>query len=756
MKAQKMKTATHIFAGRLAMTLLAIFATMPLWAQLSGKGTADSPYLINNAGDWKTFTDNVNNGIGTSAYYKLTSDIALGTKDEPLDTVVGTDNKFFRGNFDGDYHTINIIMDRKEKYAAPFGVTDGATISNLKVTGTITTTNKFAGGIIAYANNKSGKSTNLINCRSSIHIICDGIETVITHKPYDCTHGGLVGQNETGTLNFENCIFDGWIKDFSDEKRANKCTGFVAWVNNTVNYTNCVMAGTLDVKPNDDDLKNSMANYHRLANNAKAYFHGNCYYLIDYTYPGLAEQGVQAYTEAPENTISGVYNAENKTYYVPGAVIDDDVVTFYGWTLTKGTDYVVGKVSTSADNKMVYKGINNYGGAYAKDVPPTYQINVTTWDASTKTGWYAISSPVDGQTFATTNHLTLAAKHNIYRYDEEQRMWQEYRNEANLFDSFENGRGYIYRTEENGGTIGFNGETNSGDVKCALSYNEKTDHMSGLNLIGNPYTHDIYKSVAIPNDMLSNGYCYLTVNGTWVYKADTESIPAGTAVMVQATAESKGDRTIILKDTDKAPTSKRGGDEIWFTVNNQEYSDVAHVEFGEGLGFNKINHQNDEAPMLYVKHNGEKFASANLNEETQVFDLSFEAKTMGKYTLSFNADGSFDYLHLIDRMTGEDVDMLIEDEYSFISSDNDNADRFIVKMSNNATSNYSVTDVFAWQSGNEIVVKGEGELQVFDMAGRLTTSTTIRGEETINGLSNGVYVFRMIGNEVKTQKVVVR
>ena len=169
-------------------------------------------------------------------------------------------------------------MERSENYAAPFGITDGATISNLRIEGVIRTDHKFAGGLIAYSNNKNNRTTLVQNCISSVHIICDEIITLDPNKPHDCTHGGLVGQNESGTLRFENCIFDGSITDSKDVKTATKCTGFVGWVNNNVYYVNCTMAGKIDVKANDETLKNSMANFHRLANSARAYF-TNTYFI---------------------------------------------------------------------------------------------------------------------------------------------------------------------------------------------------------------------------------------------------------------------------------------------------------------------------------------------------------------------------------------------------------------------------------------------------------------------------------------------
>ena len=79
---------------------------------------------------------------------------------------------------------------------------------------------------------------------------------------------------------------------------------------------------------------------------------------------------------------------------------------------------------------------------------------------------------------------------------------------------------------------------------------------------------------------------------------------------------------------------------------------------------------------------------------------------MGKYTISYKAEGLFSYLHIIDRLSGEDVDMLVEDEYSFIASPNDSDNRFIVKLAYNPGNTASNNDIFAYQSGSDIVVTG--------------------------------------------------
>ena len=191
---------------------------------------------------------------------------------------------------------------------------------------------------------------------------------------------------------------------------------------------------------------------------------------------------------------------------------------------------------------------------------------------------------------------------------------------------------------------------------------------------------------------------------------------------------------------------------LWFTVANSSYMDEACVEFKEGHGLNKIERMNEDAPMLYVNYNGEDFASVDMNPEEKAFNLNFEAKTTGRYTLNVKPQGDYGYLHLIDKVAEKDIDLLQDGEYTFIGSVADAADRFIVQLEYSESSDNSV---FAYQSGNEIVVSGEGELQVFDVTGRLVMTQHVNGVETCHGasLQCGVYILKLNG---KTQKIVIR
>ena len=64
---------------RLYLILLLIALTPMAWAQgLSGSGTTEDPYLINNNADWVTFAQSVtNDSTYAGQFVKLTADITV-------------------------------------------------------------------------------------------------------------------------------------------------------------------------------------------------------------------------------------------------------------------------------------------------------------------------------------------------------------------------------------------------------------------------------------------------------------------------------------------------------------------------------------------------------------------------------------------------------------------------------------------------------------------------------------------------------
>jgi len=373
-----------------------------------------------------------------------------------------------------------------------------------------------------------------------------------------------------------------------------------------------------------------------------------------------------------------------------------------------------------------------------------------------------------GQTYEEMGSVTnlLGGTYDMFYYKESESKWINQKATvspyAAAYTNMESCRGYIYRNAANV-VLSYAGETNVGEIsQYTLSHTSSlTNGLKGVNLIGNPYPHKIYKSVAFATtsgtatDTLQTGYYVIGGDGSCTATADNVAIDVNQAVLVIATEYANG-KTLKFKDRTKAPAgggSKANNDNIKFMVSNSQYEDVAYALFDKGSGLDKINHRNADIPMIYIPQDDNNYAIAMMSDDTKSFNLNFKAMTTGKYTLSYKADGNFSYLHVIDRLTGEDVDMLLEGEYSFIASPIDSENRFIVRLEYSAGSEISESSIFAYQSGNDIIVNGEGELQIFDMMGRRVLTQYVSGVETINLQSHGVFIFRL--NE-KTQKIVVK
>ena len=379
-------------------------------------------------------------------------------------------------------------------------------------------------------------------------------------------------------------------------------------------------------------------------------------------------------------------------------------------------------------------------------------------DDVTVTGWKLISSPTntnnDGtnEDFSAVTNLEDANGYLLYKYDENNRLWVSSQGSSS-YNTLNVAQGYLYGNNS-GKAIEFTGNVNSAaSYSIDLSYNEKdSDNLAGFNLIGNPFSHDIYKGVggAINDSKLAEGF-YIENGTKWTAMLGYETpIKPGQGILVKTTEEFK---LTINNTTANATADKANHDNIMFKVENSECSDVTYALFDKGYGLNKISHRGDMVPMLYIPQNGENYAIAMMDDNTNSFNLNFEAKTIGKYTLSFKANGEFNYLHVIDRMTGEDIDMLLEGEYSFVGSPQDSKERFIVRLGYLPNYDDNGEDIFAYQNGSDIVVSGEGELQIFDVMGRKVASININGVETVNIPAQGVYIMKL--NE-KTQKIVVR
>ena len=377
-------------------------------------------------------------------------------------------------------------------------------------------------------------------------------------------------------------------------------------------------------------------------------------------------------------------------------------------------------------------------------------------DAYTTTGgWYTIATPFASYTPAGT---MVEDDFDLYAYDEDADLeWVNYKSHANSF-VMEAGMGYLYA--HNPGTmLRMTGTLNNGDdtQTVALGYANSDANLKGFNLLGNPTAHDI-RFTKTTN--VSDGYYYLVNGENWAYTT-SNIVPVGRGFMVKANAASQ---SVTLN-----PQSKDDSDEEGQYICLSMDEAKAYVKLNEGVSMPLLSMTGEQAP-LYLTRDGKRFAML-VRDNASSLDLNFKARHNGQQTLSVDLQGNtLEYLHLIDNMTGVDVDLLAlrpfdrlrtqgPAEYTFDANVGDYEYRFRLVFSSICEDADGDNGTFAYVNNGEIVMVETchgASLQVVDMMGRVVVSGDAKHCVSTRGMAPGVYVLRLIdGDNVKTQKIVL-
>ena len=366
--------------------------------------------------------------------------------------------------------------------------------------------------------------------------------------------------------------------------------------------------------------------------------------------------------------------------------------------------------------------------------------------------WRFIASPlVENIVPTTVNNMITETPYDFYQFNQsaEDGEWQNYK--ANNFD-LTNGQGYLYANAEDKYLV-FKGEFNEEDTKAVdLSYDANAGY-AGWNLVGNPFPVSAYAN---------RSYYVMNEEGTAIEPVAVSmetAIPACTGVMVKA--DNVGEMVTFSKT---APRGKENQGVLQIAAAQADtrgaaMMDKAIVSFNAGDKLEKFVFNKDNA-QLYIPRGKCNYAVVSA-EKTGEMPLNFEVKKKGTYTLTVDTElADMEYLHLIDNLTGNDVDLLTQPTYTFEAKTTDYASRFklVFSVSGDADGD---DDSFAFFNGNAWTIANEGSttLKVVDMLGHVISSETINGNATFStdGFSAGVYMMRLMnGEKVKVQKVVVR
>lgn len=356
--------------------------------------------------------------------------------------------------------------------------------------------------------------------------------------------------------------------------------------------------------------------------------------------------------------------------------------------------------------------------------------------------WYFVASPVNGAAFPTGS----INDQDIYKLDWANNKWlnlQHSDNSSLLEAGFQRGTGYLYASKE-GNIISV-----AGVIQPLSNDNTATVTLAndGWNLIGNPLTCKVTVDCAFSElvnaSAVTNKEANSVINpcqGIAVYGDAGTEVTFTKAATQDAVAPSNNNS--LQMTLAKTITSR--GDVSTKVVDN------AVVSFKESKGMPKFNMIGSNT-KLFIPQDDEEYSIVFSDRQGDV-PLYFKANETGTYTISFAGDEmSLNGIYLIDILAEEEIDLSVNPSYTFIGSPADRMARFKIVFRN--TGGDGTSDIFAYQNGNDIIVSGEGELQIFDVMGRMVSRQRVNGVETVNVKSQGVYIFRL--ND-KTQKIVVR
>jgi hypothetical protein len=405
-----------------------------------------------------------------------------------------------------------------------------------------------------------------------------------------------------------------------------------------------------------------------------------------------------------------------------------------------------------ASNLIIEDGgqfMHNQNGVVA-----TVKKSIDAYNSNLNDGWYLISSPLSSNTNVSSVENLLAPAYDLYYYDEPTYNWINQKDSNNNFTQLIPGKGYLY-ANSNDITLEFAGILKKGTATMTISpLSYQGAHLQGFNLIGNPFAHNV-TSITTEN-VAEDGFYRMNGTGTDLILSDVSAetpLKPAEGIFVLAT---NANASVTFNSAKTRTESAKTGSICLDLMENGKISDRLLVKHNEGNDFQKLSIRNNRT-KLFATRNNEELAIVACNDDEQT--INFKTVKNGTYTISVTIkDIEVDYLHLIDNLTGANVDLLVSPTYTFDAMTTDYVSRFKLVFSPEAIENSS-NDSFAYITNGEFIIANQGmaTLQLMDLTGRILSSETINGNfnKPIN-LSSGIYTLRLIkDNDVKTQKIVV-
>ena len=442
---------------------------------------------------------------------------------------------------------------------------------------------------------------------------------------------------------------------------------------------------------------------------------------------------------------------------------------YFGSTLTYDW-HLLSSPLTAAPMGIVYDNTATLG--HGEDADFASMTNNYLPNTSSKDGW-------DLYTYYEPEYHWINLKRssgNHWHYDDPFDKI-DYTNET----VFTPGKGYMVAINQDS-YLNNKGTLNKDDltIKLTCSGTEEGEPTKdwGSNLIGNPYLAYLdLNAVATANSDYTTFYIYDAETGVYApFTKESSSNPwtpsqyihPHQAFFVVATSSSEKDFKIAytMATTNKDDESYFRGRVNYPLINlfvenengNRDYTiiEVGRPELG---GAEKTDALRNTNFNLYARYEQKDYKLLFTPAEAQRVAVFFKADEDGTYTLTWDTqNGKFDFLRLIDNITGTEFDMLSHDHYTFEGHATDYAARFYVLFNNPNEEDQGDTGEkpMAYNDGHGWIVNGSGQLELIDVAGHVLYSKYLAGDMNrvhFDQFATGVYVLKL--ND-KTQKIVIK
>ena len=295
-------------------------------------------------------------------------------------------------------------------------------------------------------------------------------------------------------------------------------------------------------------------------------------------------------------------------------------------------------------------------------------------------GWQLIASPLEGSTgymaaagnyvenLVVDNYNGIADgefHYDFYSWDGSVELeWINYRSTSPQFD-MSNGLGYLYAAREDR-HLYFNGTimANAENIVFEPQYSENVE-LEAFSLFGNPFVCDAY---LYSEENAALAFYVMNETGTGFVVSEGPIAPLQGFFVASLSA----DQSFVVSRN--APTDKSS--HLSMTLLQDEHRvDNVLLRFGNGNMLPKMR-SFTKSSEVYIPIGGRDFAAVNVETQEEM-TVCFKAVKDGNYTLCFNVENlGFGYLHLVDNLTGDDVDLLVTSSYSFEAKTTDDASRF--------------------------------------------------------------------------------